>query len=79
VSRKSKLLAKLANHDADSTWTVADAEWLLAQHGYVGRIGKGSHRAFVAPNRARPIVLAMHGKWLKSGYIRMLRDELLNS
>ena len=52
---------------------------LLEAHGYVARGGKGSHWVFVAPDRDRPIVLAEHGKWLKSGYVRMLRDELFKS
>ena len=78
VSRKKKQLEKLANIAADNSWTLDEAVWLLLAHGYTLTGGKGSHQVFTAPDKDAPIVLAAHGKKLKSGYIRMIRQEILN-
>ena len=78
MSKKSKALAKLANFNADNTWTFDEAVWLLLAHGYALRGREGSHRAFTAPGKERPLVLVQHGKKLKSGYVRLMRQEILN-
>lgn len=62
MSKKRKLLTKLANFNADNTWTFDEAAWLLLAHGYTLRGSEGSHRAFTAPGKERPIVLVEHGK-----------------
>lgn len=77
MSKKLKQLEKLRNEQSDANWTLDEAIWLLIAHGYTLTGGKGSHQVYTAPDKERPIVLAAHGKKIKTGYIRMIRQELL--
>lgn len=76
MSSKSKLLAKLSNSASDKNWTLAEAELILAQHGFVSRNTGSSHRVFSHPGRHDNLVLAAHGKSIKSGYIREIRAAI---
>ena len=78
MSSKAKLLLKLANQSGDANWTLNEAMVLLAQNGFSQAGGKGSHRVFTHPDYDNAIVLAAHGKKLKTGYIRAIRDALHN-
>jgi len=77
VSTRKKLLEKLSSFASDAGWTADEVFTLLAHHGFTTDSGKGSHQVFFNP--ARPevrFVLAVHGKKIKSGYIRELRRLL---
>lgn len=76
MSGKNKLRAKLASLASDKNWTLADAELILIQHGFVKRSGEGSHRIFSHASLDQPLVLAAHGKAIKSGYIRAIRQAI---
>ena len=74
ISRRSKLLAKLASVQSDSYWTLDDVTVLLGHGGFVQTGGKGSHRVFTHPAYPFAITLAAHGNKIKTGYIREIRD-----
>ncbi len=76
MSRKEKLIAKLRDSSFDSNWTLADIVALLALHKFEKVGGKGSHQVFVSPDFESPVVLAPHGKQIKSGYIRSIRKMI---
>ena len=76
MSSKGKLRAKLASVGSDKNWTLDEAELVLTQHGFIKRPGPGSHRIFSHPNLDQPVVLAAHGKSIKSGYIRAIRQAI---
>ena len=78
MSSKAKLLLKLASHSSDANWTLDEAMVLLAQNGFSQTGGKGSHRVFTHPEYDSAIVLAAHGKKIKTGYVRAIRDALHN-
>lgn len=74
MSRKEKQLEKLRKQSSDGNWTLSEVTRLLADHGFVQTGGRGSHQVFVSPDFQSPIVLAPHGKKIKSGYIRAIRE-----
>ncbi len=76
MSSKGKLKAKLATPSSDKNWTLGEAERVLAQHGFSSRSGTGSHRIFTHPQLDQPVVLSAHGKAIKPGYIRMIRQAI---
>lgn len=77
MSSHSKLLKKLANIASDANWTIDEAELLLELKGFSKRkSGGSSHRVFVHPTYPHLIVLAAHGKKLKTGYVRQIREAL---
>lgn len=76
MSGKAKLLNKLANVTSDKNWTLEEAELVLAQNGFIKRSGAGSHRVFSHPALDQPVVLAAHGKAIKGGYIRAIRQAI---
>ena len=76
MSGKQKLLAKLGSFSSDKNWTLTEAELVLTQSGFVKRMGEGSHRIFSHPLLDQPVVLAAHGKHIKPGYIRAIRQAI---
>lgn len=76
MSSKTKLLNKLANATSDKNWTLDEAELVLTQNGFIKRSGAGSHRVFSHPELDQPVVLAAHGKAIKGGYIRAIRQAI---
>jgi predicted RNA binding protein YcfA (HicA-like mRNA interferase family) len=73
MSKKSKLLAKLANFQSDANWTADEVTLLLTQNGWILTAGKSSH--FIFSHAAYPHTLgyAVHGKKIKPGYLREIR------
>lgn len=76
MSKKEKLIAKLRNRQSDNNWTMDECVMILALFGWSKTGGKGSHQVFSNPARDDVFVLASHGKSIKSGYIRELRELL---
>jgi predicted RNA binding protein YcfA (HicA-like mRNA interferase family) len=76
VSKRKKLLEKLASGNKDRAFTFGEAELLLLQAGFVKDGGEGSHRVYRHPD-GRKMVLAYHGKEIKPVYIKQVR-RLLN-
>lgn len=76
MSGKSKLLKKLANVGSDTNWTLADAELVLSQHGFICRNPSSSHRVWSHPALASVVTLAAHGKSIKPCYIKSIRAAL---
>lgn len=76
MSKKDKLRAKLASHSSDNNWTLAEAELVLTQHGFSHVGGEGSHRVYQHPALFDEVVLAAHGKGIKPGYIRRIRQAI---
>lgn len=76
MSSKNKLRAKLGNVASDHNWTLAEAELVLTQNGFSHVGGAGSHRVYSHPELDQPVVLAAHGKGIKSGYIRKIREAI---
>lgn len=76
MSSKNKLRSKLASFASDKNWTLAEAETLLLQHGFVSRETGGSHRVFSHPSLADNVVLVAHGKGIKPCYIRTIRQAI---
>lgn len=76
MSKKNKLRAKLDNFAADLNWTLADAELVLTQHGFVREEGKGSHINFKHPLLNEPFTVVCHGHQVKPCYIRMIRKAI---
>ena len=76
MSREEKLVAKLRSSTSDQNWTLTEVVLLLNFYGFKKVGGKGSHQVFISENFASPVVLAPHGKQIKSGYIRSIRNLL---
>jgi predicted RNA binding protein YcfA (HicA-like mRNA interferase family) len=76
MSSRKKLRTKLENFASDHNWTLAEAELVLSQHGFSNVGGEGSHRVYSHPQLDQPVVLAAHGKAIKSGYVRRIRQAL---
>lgn len=77
MSSLSKLLKKLANIGSDTNWTLDEAILLLELNGFsLRKSGGSSHRVFVHPTYPNLIVLAAHGKKIKTGYVRDIREAL---
>ena len=76
VSSKTKLLNKLANFASDKNWTLDEAELVLTHCGFTKRDTGSSHRVFSHHALDQPLVLAAHGKSIKSGYIRLIRQAV---
>lgn len=76
MSRKDKLRAKLDTFSSDANWTLAEAELVLTQHGFSHTGGEGSHRVYSHPQLDQPVVLAAHGKGIKPGYIKRIRQSI---
>lgn len=76
MGSKKKLREKLASFTGDANWTLADAELVLTQHGFSHTGGSGSHRVYSHPALDQPVVLSAHGKSIKSGYIRSIRQAI---
>jgi len=76
MAARDKLLLKLAAESSDANWTLAEAMLLLAQKGFVLRkkTSGSSHKIFIHPDCDDAIVLAAHGKKIKSGYVRAIRE-----
>lgn len=74
MSRKGKLWDKLMNPGADATWLADDLRLLLVWKGWTKRNQVGSHEVYTHPEFDRPYVLATHGRKVKSGYPRELRE-----
>ena len=76
MSRRSKLLDKLANHAKDKNWTLDETITLLNQYGFFHTEKKGtSHRVFIRADYPHAIVLAPHGNTIKPVYIRTIREN----
>lgn len=78
MSKKSKLLAKLANFQSDKNWTVDEVTLLLTQNGWTLTGGKSSHSVFTHPDYAHTLGFAAHGNKIKPGYIRNIREAFEN-
>lgn len=77
MSKKNKLLARLANKAADKTWSLAEAEQVLKLMGFNFDRQDGSHRTYVRPGYAHNIGLCPHGKkGILPCYIREIRAAL---
>lgn len=76
MTSRDKLLTKLENQNSDANWTLAEVKQILQQHGWVHDRTNGSHLIF-AQQGAAPIVVATHGKKVKKGYIKIIRQNLL--
>lgn len=76
MSSKKKLRSKLEAFASDKNWTFAEAEQILLQHGFNHAGGSGSHRVWSHPDLDQPVVLAEHGKSIKPGYIRAIRQAI---
>lgn len=76
MSKKNKLRAKLDTFASDANWTLAEAELILAQHGFKHVGGEGSHRVWSHTGLDQPVVLAAHGKGIKTGYIKRIRQAI---
>jgi predicted RNA binding protein YcfA (HicA-like mRNA interferase family) len=76
VSRRTKLLAKLANFQSDHNWTVEDLVLVLEWSGFSETGGRGSHRVFTHPAYDAALTIAAHGNAVKSGYAREVRAAL---
>jgi predicted RNA binding protein YcfA (HicA-like mRNA interferase family) len=78
VSRRKKLLAKLANFQSDHIWTVEDLVLVLVLEwsGFSETGGRGSHRVFTHPAYDAALTIAAHGNAVKSGYAREVRAAL---
>lgn len=76
MSKKSKLLDKLANFQSDANWTMDELVLVLTWHGFVRVGGEGSHRVFTRPGYPQAVVLAAHGNKIKTGYVRAVREHL---
>lgn len=74
ISKRTKLLTRLASFQSDAGWTLDEVITLLEQNGWKRVGGKGSHRTYIHPTYPAPIVLAVHGSKIKSGYIREIRE-----
>lgn len=74
MSKKNKLLLKLADQSADKNWTLAEAEQVLSLIGFTLDRQSGSHRTYVRPGYAHNIGLCPHGKKdILPCYIREIR------
>lgn len=78
MGKLQKLLRRLENPEADSAWTFDDAVYVLKSFRFECVGGKGSHQVFQNAEKQKTIVLAQHGKKIKSGYIRSLRKTICN-
>lgn len=78
MSRRAKLINKLANIQSDQTWTLADLILVLKQAGFSETGGRGSHRVFSHPSYSSVVTLAAHGKAVKGGYVKVVREALAN-
>ena len=77
MSKKDKLFEKLANFKSDKTWSLADAEQLLALMGFALDRHSGSHRSYVHPTYPHNLGLCPHGKkGILPAYIRAIRAAL---
>lgn len=71
-------MAKLANHGSDKSWTLAEAEAVLALFGFTLARQRGSHRTYLSDSYPFPIGLCPHGKGeIKPCYIQQIRNLLL--
>lgn len=78
MGKLRNLLRRLENPDADSAWTFDDAVYVLKSFRFECVGGKGSLQVFQNTEKQKTLVLARHGKKIKSGYIRSLRKALSN-
>lgn len=77
MTQAEKLLTKLKNEASDANWIFPDLVKLLNQHGFEEIRVKGSHRFYKSPDYPDPIILAPHGNKIKAGYIRKIRELLI--
>ena len=74
MSKKNKLLIKLANLGSDKSWTLAETEQVLALMSFTLDRQSGSHRTYVRAGYAHNIGLCPHGKkGILPCYIREIR------
>lgn len=76
MTSRDKLLTKLKNQNSDANWTLAEVKQILQQHGWVHDRTASSHLIFAKSGFA-PIVVATHNKKVKKGYIKVIRQNLL--
>lgn len=76
MGKLAKLLARLENTSADSSWDFDDAVYLLEHFHFSKAGGRGSHQVFQNDTEQKTIVLAKHGNKIKSGYIRTIRKAI---
>lgn len=76
MTKRDKMLAKLSNPEADGNWTLAEVTKLLESQGWTLDRVTGSHHIF-GREQSPPIVVAAHGNSVKKGYLRQIRETLL--
>ena len=76
MSKKSKLLDKLANFQSDANWTMDELVLVLTWHGFVQTGGRGSHCVFTRPGYPAAVNLVSHGSKMKTGYVREVRSHI---
>mgnify|MGYP001783826578 FL=1 len=78
MGKFEKLIEKLRNLNSDNAWTFDDAVYILETSKFKKVGGKGSHQVYQNNATQKTVVLARHGKKVKSGYIRSIRKALDN-
>ena len=78
MGKFEKLIEKLNSQKSDNAWTFDDLVYILEKSKYEKAGGKGSYQVYQNVENQKTIVLAKHGKKIKSGYIRSVRKALNN-
>lgn len=76
MGKFEKLMEKLNNRKSDNAWLFDDVVYLLESFGFNKEGGKGSHQVFQNTKMEKTVVLAKHGKKIKSGYVKSLRKAV---
>ncbi len=78
MGKFEKLIEKLNNQNSDCSWTFDDAVYVLENSQFEKVGGKGSHQVYQNEATQKTVVLAKHGKKIKSGYIKSIRKAIEN-
>jgi predicted RNA binding protein YcfA (HicA-like mRNA interferase family) len=78
MTRKEKLLEKLANKASDKSWTFEEVSRILSLFGFSLKRVHGSHHIFSNDEKEKDICIPRHGADVKPAYVREIRERLLS-